>query len=964
MRCSAAGPVLSAIPIRVLGAVLSAVLTAGLGAAFCGPGVAHAAPASVETAGVPPPASAGEAAPALPTPVATAEGISEYRLPNGLRVLLAPDAAQPTTTINITYLVGSRHESYGESGMAHLLEHLLFKGTPSVPDGAIGRQMASRGMQFNGTTAHDRTNYFATFAASEENLDWLLRMEADRMVNSTISRSALDSEMTVVRNELERGENSPTGVLLRQLAASAYHWHNYGKAPIGARSDIEHVGIDALQAFYRRYYQPDNAVLVITGQFDPARTLASVSRYFGAIPRPNRVLAEQYTVEPPQEGPREILLQRPGDIQVVAAQYHIGPGAHPDTAAMTLLVDILTAIPGGRLYRGLVEQKKAASQTGFLRALKQPGSVVFLAQVGKAQSLEPARTGLLELVEGIAAQPITQEELDRAQRRARNGYERMLNDPASYGVALSEAIAKGDWRLMLITRDQIERVTVDDVNRVARHYLQRTNRTLGQFIPVDVPSYVAIPPAPDLAELTRGYRGKPGNAPVAPFAPTPANIEAHTLRATLPNGMVMAMLPKPTRGARVHGQLVLRMGDVDSLRGLDAVGTLTAGMLMRGAGGRDRQQLIDAFEALRTTVGVSGDAERVTVSFQAPREHLPQVLTLLRDVLREPTLPAAEFEVLRTTAVAGIQSQVRQPEALAPVVLGRHGNPYPKGDPRYVPTLEESIAELRAVQLEQLRDFHRRFYGASHAQFALVGDFDAEAARQQVQALFGDWSAPMPFARVERDFLPLHPASLAVPTPHKANASFIAALPIGMTMDHPDYAALAIANRIFGGSSMKSRLADRLRQQEGISYGATSYLRIGALDTAGRFGIQASFAPQNLPRLKAGVQRELRRFLREGVTEEELAEARSGLRQQGVVTRSRDEALVSMLAYQLFVGQTMAFTEELERRIDQTTVEQVNAAIRRYLDPDRFVEVYAGAWPDAGGAGDPGKAAATPEGGQ
>lgn len=943
--------------------VAGLVLSAATAAALCAPGLGHAARTSDEAGSAPPNGAGVPSAPGLPTPVATAEGITEYRLPNGLRVLLAPDAAQPTTTLNITYLVGSRHESYGESGMAHLLEHLLFKGTPTFPDGATGRQMASRGMQFNGTTAHDRTNYFATFAASEENLDWLLRMEADRMVNSTISRSALDSEMTVVRNELERGENSPTGVLLRQLAASAYHWHNYGKAPIGARSDIENVGIDALQAFYRRYYQPDNAVLVITGQFDPARTLASVTRYFGAIPRPARVLAEQYTVEPPQEGPREILLQRPGDIQVVAAQYHIGPGAHPDTAAMTLLVDILTAIPGGRLYRGLVEQKKAASQTGFLRALKQPGSVVFLAQVGKAQPLEPARTGLLELVEGIGAQPVTQEELDRAQRRARNAYERMLNDPASYGVALSEAIAKGDWRLMLIARDQIERVTVDDVNRVARHYLQRANRTLGQFIPVDVPNYVAIPPAPDIAALTRDYQGKPGAAPVAPFAPTPANIEAHTVRATLPNGMTMAMLPKPVRGQRVHGQLVLRMGDVDSLRGLNAVGTLTAGMLMRGAGGRDRQQLVDAFETLRTTVGVSGDAERVTISFQTPREHLPQVLTLLRDVLREPSLPAAEFEVLRTTAIAGIQSQVRQPEALAPVVLGRHGNPYPKGDPRYVPTLEESIAELRAVQLEQVRDFHRRFYGTSHAQFALVGDFDAQAARQQVETLFGDWSVPMPFARVERDFLPLQPVSLAVPTPHKANASFIAALPIGMTMDHPDYAPLAIANRIFGGSSMKSRLADRLRQQDGISYGASSYLRIGALDTAGRFGIQASFAPQNLPRLKAGVQRELRRFLREGVTEEELAEAKSGLQQQGLVTRSRDEALVSMLAYQLFVGQTMGFTAEMERRIGQATVEQVNAAIRRYLDPDRFVEVYAGAWPDAGAPGDPGKVAASPGGG-
>jgi zinc protease len=726
------------------------------------------------------------------------------------------------------------------------------------------------------------------------------------------------------------------------MLASAYQWHNYGKAPIGARSDVEGVGIDRLQAFYRRYYQPDNAVLVVAGRFDVAATLAAIERYFGAVPRPARMLPPEPTVEPAQEGAREVTLHRPGDTQIVAAQYHIAPGAHVDAVAMSLLVGILTDAPAGRLYKTLIEEKRAAGQGGFVRAMKDPGSVVFLAEVGRGQELAPARATLLEQIEGLADRPITQAELDRVRTRMRNGYERMLQDPARYGVALSEAIAKGDWRLLLIARDHVEAITLDDLQRVARNYLQPSNRTLGQFIPTDTPARASIPAVPDVAGLVAQYQGKPVAAPVPPFDPSPSNIEAHTRRAMLPNGMELAMLPKPTRGGTVNGVLVLRMGDADSLQGMTAIGGLTASMLMRGTATRNRQQLADVLDALKTTIGVGGDAERVTVSFETRREYLGQVLELVRDIVRTPSFPANELETLRIATIAGIQSRVSQPEALAPVAIGRHGNPWPKGDPRYAPLLEEAVADYKAVRLEDIQSFHARFYGAGHAQFALVGDFDPEEAQFRIGALLGDWTAPMPFSRVVRAYQPIPPTSLTVVTPTKANAIYIGSLPLDLTTDSPDYARLAIANRIFGASSMKGRIADRLRQKEGISYSASSYLQIGTLDTAGRFGVQALFAPQNADRLKQGVAEEMARFVRDGITEQELAEAKSGLLQQGMLSRTRDAGLASTLANQLYVKQTMAFTAELDARIRAATVGDVNAAIRKYLDPERVVSVYAG----------------------
>ena len=275
-------------------------------------------------------ASAADEAIPLPAGVvraASVEGINEYRLPNGLRVLLATDMSKPTTTVNITYLVGSRNENYGETGMAHLLEHLLFKGTPKLQ--MLWEQMTKRGMQMNGTTSVDRTNYYETFAASDENLKWALDMEADRMLNSFIARKDLDSEMTVVRNELEMGENNPGRILMQKMLATAFQWHSYGKSTIGARSDVENVDISHLQAFYRKHYQPDNAVLTITGSFDEAKALGWTAAAFGPLPRPQRVFDPEYTQEPAQDGERTVTIRRVGDSQLGRAPRSLAAAGSP-----------------------------------------------------------------------------------------------------------------------------------------------------------------------------------------------------------------------------------------------------------------------------------------------------------------------------------------------------------------------------------------------------------------------------------------------------------------------------------------------------------------------------------------------------------------------------------------------------------------------------------------------------------
>lgn len=885
------------------------------------------------------------AAPAFadaPEKVTTVEGITEYKLANGLRVLLAPDDSKPTTTVNVTYQVGSRMEKYGETGMAHLLEHLMFKGSPNYPEKTIVQEFAKRGMRYNGSTWYDRTNYFETFSASDDNLDWALKMESDRMVNSNIWRKDLDSEMTVVRNEMEAGENNPTSMLWQKMTGAAYQWHNYGKTTIGARTDVENVNIEHLQAFYRQFYQPDNALLIVTGKFDEAKTLARIGDYFSAIAKPSRTLEPMWTVEPVQDGPRNVSLERVGEAPIVAALYHVSQGAADDFAATRVLDEILTNTPNGRLYKALVQKKLAAGVGGTTMALHDPGYEIILATLEKNQSADKAGKVMLDVIEGIKKTPVTQEEVDRAKRIYANYYENVMDDPAQFGVHLSESIAVGDWRTLFIERDRIAAVTVADVQRAAENYFKDSNRTSGRFIPTATPDRAPLPPAVDVGKLAADYKGKEAVESGEEFDPSPANIETRTKRITLANGLKLAEVAKKTRGGTVAGTIILHIGDVESLKGKAGIPSLTAQLLNRGAGSLTRQQIADKFEELKAQVAFGGGGNNVSVSFQTKKNKLAEVLDLIALILRHPTFPESEAEEIKTQWIAGVENSRHEPAGVAGNALSRHANPYPKGDPRYAMTFDEQIETFKKLKAADAKSFHADFYGAGHGEAALVGDFDPAEVEPQLARLFGDWKSKKPYARIPAPYLDRPAVAQELETPDKANAHYSARLSVPINDEDPAAVPLVLGNRILGGGGMKSRLVDRLRQKDGISYGAGTGFSAGAFEANSTFTIGAIYAPQNLAKLKTGVADVLDTLLKDGVTEQELSEAKSGMLQSWQINRTQDPSLAAQLAFELEKGRTMTYDQSREDAVKATTVEQVNAALRRYLDPAKLEQFYAG----------------------
>jgi len=872
--------------------------------------------------------------------ITSVEGITEYRLRNGLDVLLFPDASKPTITVNITYLVGSRQENYGETGMAHLLEHLMFKGTPRHPN--VPAEMTAHGARANGSTDYDRTNYFETFTATDVNLRWALDLESDRMVHSFIRKQDLDSEMTVVRNEYEAGENNPTGVLIERIFSTAYLSHAYGHPVIGVRSDIENVPIARLQAYYHLYYQPDNAVLLVSGHINPARTLALIEERFGVIPRPARPLPVFYTTEPTQDGEREVELRRVGDTQVVAAGYHIPAAAHPDFAAIDLLATILSQAPAGRLYKALVESGKAAGVFADVAGMRDPGLLIFAARLPTTASIDAARTALLSAVEHLSESPPSAEEVERARAQLLKQLDRQLDESDQFGVELSEWIAVGDWRLFFLHRDRLRTATLGDVQRVARAYLQSSNRTVGVFLPTPSPARASIPAAPDVLAMLKDYHGEPARAAGEAFDASPANIEARTTRKTLAGGLKLALLPKKTRGAVVVATMRLHFGTEEGLKGLDEVGSLSGQMLMRGTARHTRQQLQDEFNRLRANVAIGGGSESAFVRIETTREHLAEVITLAAEVLRQPAFPADELDILKRSILTNLTQQRTEPQALAGISLERHLDPYPREDVRYTPTLDERIASVGGTTLAQIKDFYKHFYGGEHGELGIVGDVDPAQIEPLLAKLFDDWKTPSAYARIPQQFHDASAQSEAIRTPDKANAYFLAAENLQIRDDDPDYPALVLGNYLLGGGFISSRLAVRVRQKEGLSYSIGSQLSASPIDRVGRFSIQAICAPQNIAKVETAVREELQRALRDGFTAAELNAARAGWLQSRQVSRAQDGGLSQRLANLEYLGRTFSWDAALEEQVRALTPEAVTTALRKYIDPSRLSIITAG----------------------
>ncbi|MEM7474153.1 MAG: pitrilysin family protein [Planctomycetota bacterium] len=875
--------------------------------------------------------------------VRSIEGITEYSLPNGTQVLLIPDASKSIVTVNMTVFVGSRHEGYGEAGMAHLLEHMLFKGTPGHEK--IPETLKNKGADFNGTTWLDRTNYYETLPAAtpeqgDENLEFAIRMEADRLVNSYVRGEDLASEMTVVRNEFERGENSPQRILMQRVQSTAYDWHNYGRSTIGNRSDIERVPVDRLKAFYRKFYRPDNIMVVVAGKFETDKALEYLEKYFGILEAPEEPLDRTYTTEPAQDGERTVVLRRVGNTQLVMGAYHVPSGASRQFAAVEMLAYMFGAEPSGRLYKSLVEPEIASNSYAMSMALHDPGLMMFGAQVPVGKSIESARQELIQVIESVGDEPITDAELKRAKTQFAKDRELRSTDSQGLAIELSEWAAQGDWRLYFLFRDYIEQVTKDECTEAAKQFLTRNNRTVGLYIPSEESERIEMPSKPNLEELLAGYEGRGEIAAGEEFDPSPANVEQRTTRGELKNGMKTAWLPKKTRGGKVNLNISLRYGNEKSLQPLKSAADFLPRLMMRGTENLSYTELQDRLDELRAQVNLGGSYGLLSASVETKREYLPEVLPLIGEILRQPLLSADELALLQRQAVVSAESSMTDPSALASISLRRALAPYEKDNIRYVATLEERLENIRSVTADQVKELHAQI--GAKGEVTAVGDFDTTELESLCNEIFAAWKSDIDFSRIPTPAAKVPGGVKEIETPDKENAVYYAGAQIPMRDDDPDYPALVIGNYIFGGGALSSRLGDRVRQKEGLSYGVGSGVSAHPIDERTNLTLYAITNPVNKDRVIEVIREELDLLLEKGVSEEELDAAKQGILQGSQLERTQDSNLANILGSTLFAKRDMSYYASMEKTIAELKVGAVNRALRKYIDPEKIVIFVAG----------------------
>ncbi|MEO5947461.1 MAG: insulinase family protein, partial [Chitinophagaceae bacterium] len=740
---------------------------------------------------------------AAPKLITTVEGIKEFELKNGLRVLLIPDNSETNIAVNIVYKVGSRHEGYGESGMAHLLEHMLFKQSGKFTD--IKKAIADKGASANGTTWYDRTNYYEILSASDENLRWAIDMEADRMINSKILPEELKKEFSVVRNEFEIGENSAGGVLNERVLSAMYLWHNYGKSTIGSKEDIERVKASSLKQFYKKYYQPDNAVLIIAGKFDEKKALSYVQQYFGPIPKPTRKLEAPYTVEPPQDGERNVSLRRTGDIQYIGMGYHTPSMADKEYAANIALIEIMTNDPSGVLYKKLVETKLASSLYGYAQTLYDPGFSYFHVEVPKDKNIDSAKNVLLNTMDAMAQLKITEEDLTRAKNIIQKYVENTMSKTTEFAIGLTEYIGAGDWRLWFLGRDRVEKLTVADVEAVAKKYYKTSNRTLGVFMPeTTTPERTVVAETPDIKNLLAGYKGKEVAAQKENFENNIANIKKNTEYGTLSNGGKYALLEKPTKGDKINASISLRFGNENSLNNKSEVGAVLASLLKTGTTTKTKQQISDELDRIKTDISFSASGGGLSINLNTDKQNLPAALALLDDLLTHPKFEEKEYEKILIEYKAGYETNKREPVNAASEKLGKLLSNYPKGHPYYAGSTDESLEELAKIKLDDVKKYYKDFYGADNSISVFVGELDKKQIKSFLQNTFGNWNSKESFTEIEPKYFESKETVASINTPDKTTAIMLGGLNLNISKKNPDYPAVLMANELLGGGAFLS----------------------------------------------------------------------------------------------------------------------------------------------------------------
>ena len=882
-------------------------------------------------------------------PVQTLDGIEEYRLKsNGLSILLMPNEGLPVATVMVTYKVGSRNEVTGTTGATHILEHMMFKGTErfnSVDGNEYSSQMERIGARSNATTWFDRTNYYATMPS--EYVPMTIELEADRMRGLLIRQEDLDSEMTVVRNEYERGENSPVSTLIKELFASAYIAHPYGHPTIGWHSDIENTTPQKLREFYDTFFWPENAVLTVIGGFDKEATLAAIATHYGAVPPAPHPIPTVETTEPEQIGPRRVTIQRAGQVGVVMIGYKVAEGRHEDWAALSVLQQSLGADKTGRLYRALEDNGKASATFTYAPQLNDPGLFIFGAYLTPEATHAEVEAIILDEIESLISGGVDKDELARAKSviHASTVYGR--DGPYAIADQINDAIAMGDWSTYIRLPQAIQAVSTDTLQQVAAKYFVEQRSTTGWFVPqvmnsltaqtnsIAGPRYYRDPtlfgPLNHSADTDQDPHSKHGSN-----SESIVDFSSHMQRAQI-GGIELIAIDMPI------DNVVSFVGSIaagDSLSPSDAPmrASLTAAMLDKGTTRQDRFQIAEKLDTLGADIGFSSGAQNLNFAGKFLRADAGSVLDILADQLRNPAFDPQVLENLKHRQKAGLLQAIDNPDYRASAQLSR--KLYPIDHINYSTPIQELLNDLENTSVEDLASFHKAHYGAESMTLIFTGDIDFEQLKAAVGNAFEGWNAGSKSPPLDTTQLANDEQNERIYIEDKTSVAVRFGYNTKLQRTDDDYLPFMVGNYILGGS-FHSRLMTEVRKNRGLTYSIRTGHE-GDILTPGNWVLSASFAPSMLNDGLAAAHEVVQKWHDQGVSEEEVRAAIETLTGSYLVGLSTTSSVAGQVHSFMQRGFAPDYIDTYPLRVRQLTAQDVNQAIKKYFDPTKLTEVVAG----------------------
>ncbi|MDM1324681.1 M16 family metallopeptidase [Acinetobacter pseudolwoffii] len=891
---------------------------------------------------------------AQPVLVKTEQNVEEYRLDNGLRIILAPNDKENKIFMNTVYLTGSLNDPKGKGGLAHLLEHLAFKGTKNVKGDEFQRRLDQYTLMTNASTDYYSTKYTNVIRPEKTALSEVIFLEAERMDQLVLQEKYVPTEIDIVKREREIRLDQPFSVLMDQVFKSAYGNQYLGRLPIGDLNELQSINMQELNQFYRSWYAPNNAFMVISGKFDKAEVLKQIDSHFSPIQ--SRSVPAQVKVpalKPEQIQQREFTVQKGSDL----AKFNIylnGPDEKIKTA-LAVSPTLYTLQPSGHLYQSMVESRKS-TMVQSSTWLDKDFNLVFMGAI-YAPNHQP-KTVEQSLIQGVEqSQPFTEAELNRVKNLTRNQADNIKNSATALGSRLSDyAVAySGDWSQYFKDLNAIENLNVSQVNQVYKGFLKPEYRISGNILPTPEDQKKAQEVTQTEAPKKTLDQQAETEEPLKDVSVYQAEVKQYVAqskqylsakdkqiqRGKLKNGIKYALFPTNIRDDKVYATISLDFGTAQSLINKGEILDLTAYLMLRSSESQSLQQIADKIIEVGGSATASPSSNGLNIQISAKKEKFAEFFQYVVDVLKKPAFEQSQFDLIKGQTLSSLDRPYTEPDTVSSLTMARTIEVYQPGDIRFHFEPELATRQFKAATREQVVALYQQFFKTHHAHIAVTGEFQPKSIQKMLKNSFADWKAVQPYERLKSEYRSYPAQKIHALSEQREFGSYQALLTFPVGADHADVPALQVFRHILGDSQLSSRLAQELREKNALVYGFSAHVQFNEWADSGALALGANYTAGKSAQVSQTVHQVLNELLTRGVTEQEVEAAKASILKKRVNALEDDRRIHSMLVPQLEKDRKLIYREKRDQAIAQLTKADIDAVIKKYIKLDQLVEVMA-----------------------